>query len=95
MRITLNAPLDMHLHLREGAMLQTVAPFTAGCFSGAVIMPNLVSPVDTLAKVRKYKEEIHAASNSDSFDAYMTLFFKNYSRAELESAKDEIIGIKL
>ncbi len=76
-------------------MLQAVTPFTAGCFAGAVIMPNLVSPVDTLAKMHQYKAAIHAASNSDSFKPYMTLFFKKYSRAELEAAQKEIIGIKL
>lgn len=95
MKIVLSSPLDMHLHLREGAMLQAVAPFTTDCFAGAVIMPNLVSPVDSLEKVRRYKEQISAAGNSDSFAAHMTLFFKKYSRAELAAARKEIIGIKL
>ena len=95
MKIALTSPLDMHLHLREGSTLQAVAPITAACFAGAVIMPNLVSPVDSLAKVRKYKEEITSAGHSDSFTAYMTLFFKNYSRTELTAAGKEIIGIKL
>ncbi len=95
MKLTLNSPLDMHLHLREGEILQTVAPFTTACFAGAVIMPNLVSPVDSLKKLRKYRKQIMAAGNSDSFTAYMTLFFKNYSRSELTAAKNEIIGIKL
>ena len=95
MKIILRSPLDMHLHLREGVMLQTVAPFTTSCFAGAVIMPNLVDPVDTLKKVRKYKEEIDTASKSTTFAPYMTLFFKKYSRVELEAAKNEIIGIKL
>jgi dihydroorotase len=85
----------MHLHLREGDMLQTVAPLTTACFAGAVIMPNLVSPIDSPAKVRRYKEQIQAVGNSASFAAYMTLFFKNYSRAELAAARKEIIGIKL
>lgn len=95
MTIVLQSPLDMHVHLREGVMLQAVAPYTSSCFAGAVIMPNLVSPVDSLEKVRRYKDEIHAADNRNSFVAYMTLFFKKYSRAELTAAKDEIIGIKL
>ncbi len=76
-------------------MLQEVAPFTCSCFAGAVIMPNLVSSVDTLAKMRRYREEIDKAAQSDCFAAYMTLFFRPYSRAELLEAKDEIIGIKL
>ncbi len=95
MKIILTSPLDMHLHLREGAILQTVAPVTAACFAGAVIMPNLVSPVDSRIKLRKYKEEITSASHSDSFTPYMTLFFRKYSRPELAAVKKEIIGIKL
>ena len=95
MKIVLTSPLDMHLHLREGATLQAVAPITAACFAGAVIMPNLLSSVDSLTKVRKYKEEITSAGHSASFTAYMTLFFKNYSRTELTAVGKEIIGIKL
>ncbi len=95
MKIVLQSPLDMHLHLRENTMLQTVAPYTCSSFAGAVIMPNLVSPVDSLEKVRRYKEEIVTAGKSDTFAAYMTLFFRKYTRAELAQAKNEIIGIKL
>ncbi len=95
MHIVLNSPLDMHLHLREGDMLQAVAPMTTASFAGAVIMPNLVSPVDSPAKVRRYKEQIEAAGKSASFAAYMTLFFRNYSRAELAAVRKKIIGIKL
>lgn len=39
MEIVLDSPLDMHLHLRDGAMLRLVAPLSAGVFAGAVIMP--------------------------------------------------------
>ena len=83
MKIVLQSPLDMHLHLREDEMLQIVAPYTCSCFAGAVIMPNLVSPVDSLEKARRYREEIIKAGKSDSFAAYMTLFFRKYTRAEL------------
>ena len=77
MNIILNSPLDMHLHLREDTILQAVAPFSTSSFAGAVIMPNLVSPVDSLEKVQRYKEAVLAAGNSQSFAAYMTLFLKN------------------
>ncbi|MGB3209545.1 MAG: dihydroorotase [Desulforhopalus sp.] len=95
MKLVLNSPLDMHLHLREGAMLRAVAPFSTDNFAGAVIMPNLISPVDSLKKVRQYRQEIESAYDEQIFTAYMTLFFKNYSREELAEAKDEILGIKL
>jgi dihydroorotase len=92
---TLLMPLDMHLHLRDGVMLETVAPLSAYSFSGAVIMPNLVPPVDTLEALKSYKERIMAAVPNDYFEPYMTLFYKNYDRAFLESVADEIIAIKL
>ena len=93
--ITIRSPLDMHLHLRQGDMLKTVAPHSATPFSGAVIMPNLVEPVDTLAKLVAYRTEILNAVGNESFEPYMTLFFRNYTAAELEQAREHIIGIKL
>lgn len=95
MQITLNSPLDMHLHLREAEMLRLVAPLSARSFSGAVIMPNLLSPVDSLQKVKEYREAITSACAGLCFEPYMTLFFRTFSRAELTEIKDKIIGIKL
>jgi dihydroorotase len=92
---TILMPLDMHLHLRDAVMLENVAPLTAYSFSGAIVMPNLVPPVTTLEDVRSYKERIMAAVPNDYFEPYMTLFYKNYDKAFLESVKDEITAIKL
>ncbi len=85
----------MHLHLRDGGMLETVGPLSAETFAGAVIMPNLVPPVDELQKCLAYRERIQAACKSEAFEPFMTLFFRQYSRSELEAAKSHIIGIKL
>ncbi|MGE9292545.1 MAG: dihydroorotase [Puniceicoccales bacterium] len=93
--LTLQSPLDMHLHLRQDAMLKAVAPLTAETFAGAVIMPNLVPQVDSLERLQWYKKEILAATGRDDFEPYMTLFFRAYTREELEAAKPHIIGIKL
>jgi len=96
MLITLNAPLDMHLHLRDGDMLATVAPLSAQSFSGAIIMPNLVPPLTTKEELLAYKARIRQASKEKNFSPYMTLFFKpTYSREFLESIKDELSAIKL
>lgn len=88
-------PLDMHLHLRDAVMLETVAPLTAYSFSGAIIMPNLVPPVDTIEAVVSYRERIMAAVPNDYFEPYMTLFYKNYDKAFLEAVADKITAIKL
>ena len=92
----LNAPLDMHLHLRDGEMLENIAKTSAHTFSGAIIMPNLVPPVSSKEEVIAYKQRIMAAIGDEKFTPYMTLFFKpSYDKAFLESVKDEITAIKL
>ncbi|HEY9189540.1 MAG TPA: dihydroorotase [Sulfurovum sp.] len=96
MPLTLNAPLDMHLHLRDGEMLENIAKESARTFSGAIIMPNLVPPVSTKEEVIAYKQRIMAAIGNEKFTPYMTLFFKpSYDRAFLESVKEHITAIKL
>jgi len=92
---TLLMPLDMHLHLRDGVMLENVAPLSAYSFSGALIMPNLVPPVTTLEDVKAYKERIIAAVPNDYFEPYMTLFYKNYDKKFLADVKEHITAIKL
>ena len=94
-QFSLLSPLDMHLHLREGEMLQLVAPLSATSFAGAVIMPNLVPEVDSLERLTNYRAAILKALGAVKFTPYMTVFFKNYSRHELETLKPHIIGLKL
>ena len=90
------APLDMHLHLRDGEMLENIAKASAQTFSGAIIMPNLVPPVSTKEEVIAYKERIIKAIGNEKFTPYMTLFFKpSYDKAFLTSVRDEITAIKL
>jgi dihydroorotase len=93
--LLLAMPLDMHVHLRDGEMLNIVAPLTSYTFSGALVMPNLVPPVTTLEAVKEYRHQIKMAMESDDFEPYMTLFYQNYSREFLESVQDHITAIKI
>ena len=94
--ITLNSPLDMHLHLRDKDMLKTVAPLSSKDFAGAVIMPNLVPPVTSIEDVKSYKARIEDAIGDDDFEPFMTLFFKKeYDFDFLKEAKQYIKSIKL
>lgn len=95
MEFAVESPLDMHIHLRERDMLALVAPFSAAQFAGGVVMPNLVEPVDSLAQLRAYRAAVRTACGEATFEPYMTLFFRSYSREELVAVKDEIIGVKL
>ena len=40
--LTIRRPDDWHIHLRDGAMLRAVLPFTAAQFKRGIVMPNLV-----------------------------------------------------
>jgi len=93
--LTLNSPYDMHLHLRDEDMLKLVGPLTSATFAGAIIMPNLVPPVDTEEAMLAYEKRILEATKNDTFKPMMTLFFKPYSKSFLESVKDKITAIKL
>lgn len=93
--LTLDRPLDMHLHLRQGDMLRGVAPLSAETFAAAIIMPNLVPPVDSREAVLRYRDDILAAVTPRNFTPLMTLFFRDYSRADLEAVRDDITAIKL
>lgn len=86
MEITLDSPLDMHLHLRDGDMLKLTAPLSAS-FAGAVIMPNLVPPITTPGMMQDYGERIDQAMGSAPFTRYMTLFFTPQKEEELEKAQ--------
>ena len=59
--ITIRRPDDWHVHLRDGAMLKGVLPATARTFARAIVMPNLVPPVTTVAAAEAYRARILAA----------------------------------
>ena len=73
--LTLRRPDDMHLHLRDGAMLAAVAPESARDFARAIIMPNLVPPVATMAQAEAYRARIMAVlPKAAQFEPLMTLY---------------------
>jgi len=59
--LTLRRPDDWHVHLRDGPLLQAVAPATARCFARSIVMPNLSPPITTVAAAVAYRERIRAA----------------------------------
>ncbi len=59
--LTLRRPDDWHVHLRDGPMLDFAADLTARQFARAIVMPNLVPPVTTVAAATAYRERIFAA----------------------------------
>jgi dihydroorotase len=71
--LTIRRPDDWHLHLRDGAMLEAVAPYSARQFARAIIMPNLVPPVTTVDAASAYRNRIRAAAGP-GFEPLMTCY---------------------
>jgi dihydroorotase len=87
--LTLTRPDDWHLHVRDGAALQTVVPHTAAQFGRAIIMPNLKPPVTTAELALAYKARIVAAvPEGVQFEPLMTLYLTdNLPPEEIVKAK--------
>ena len=71
--ITIRRPDDWHVHLRDGPMLEAVAPFTARQFARAIIMPNLSPPVTSVAAAIAYRDRIAGAAGA-GFTPLMTCY---------------------
>jgi len=76
--ITIRRPDDWHVHLRDGFMLDFVAPFTARQFARAIIMPNLAPPVTRVDQAAAYRERIIAAAGP-GFTPLMTAYLTDDS----------------
>ncbi|MCY1125840.1 dihydroorotase [Frigidibacter sp. RF13] len=73
--LTIRRPDDMHLHLRDGAMLEAVLPETARHFGRAIVMPNLVPPVVTGDQAAAYRDRIlKALPEGMAFEPMMVLY---------------------
>ncbi|MBS1170222.1 MAG: pyrC [Burkholderiaceae bacterium] len=98
-QITLTRPDDFHLHLRDGAGLQSVLPHSAKQFARAIIMPNLRPPVTTTEQAIAYRERILSAlPEGMSFKPLMTLYLTDNTTAdEIKRAKESgfVHGVKL
>ncbi len=73
-KLTIRRPDDWHVHLRDGAMLEAVAPYTARQFARAIVMPNLVPPVISVGAAEAYRTRILAALPLSDFTPLMTCY---------------------
>ncbi len=91
-------PDDWHLHLRDGAELASVVPFSARVFARALVMPNLQPAVTTVELAARYRDRIRAALPADSgFEPLMTLYLTDSTpAAEIDraAASGFVVGAK-
>ena len=97
-RLTLTRPDDWHVHLRDGAAMAAVLPYTATQFARAIVMPNLRPPITTTAEALAYKQRIVAALPPGlDFTPLMTLYLTDLTPSdEIRRAKAAgVVALKL
>lgn len=108
--LTLRTPDDWHLHVRDGAALQSVVAASARQFGRAIIMPNLRPPVTTVAEAEAYRDRITEAlegavarqelssAQAASFQPLMTLYLTETTTVDeirRAAAGDVVAAVKL
>ncbi|WP_416761136.1 dihydroorotase [Roseateles sp. So40a] len=96
--LVLTRPDDWHVHLRDGAALQSVVPYTARQFARAIAMPNLKPPITTAEQALAYRERILAAVPAGvDFEPLMTLYLTDRTTpADIAAAKAAgVVALKL
>jgi dihydroorotase len=97
--LAIRRPDDWHVHLRDGAALAAVLPFTAARFGRAIVMPNLKSPIVSTDLAAAYRQRVLAALPAGSrFAPLMTLYLTDVTTPqEIERAARSgfVHGVKL
>lgn len=96
--LTIIRPDDFHLHVRDGAALKAVVPYTARQMGRALIMPNLKPPVTSVAQALAYKQQIlDAVPQGVSFEPLMCLYLTDNTTPQTvrEAKAAGIVAFKL
>lgn len=81
--LTLLSPDDWHIHLRDGAALTNTVADAARSFRRAIVMPNLVPPVNNAEQAIAYRQRIEQQIPAGSqFEPLMVLYLTDNTTAE-------------
>ncbi|EFX04581.1 amidohydrolase 2 [Grosmannia clavigera kw1407] len=95
-RLELPPAADMHVHMRQGELMNLVVPTVVqGGVDTVFVMPNLVPPLTTIDRVLEYEKELKAIAPDVTF--LMSLFLHESITPEVvkKAAAAGITGIKL
>lgn len=96
--LTLTAPDDWHIHLRDGTNLQTTVRDAARQFRRAIVMPNLTPPIVTAQQAMSYRKRILTAlPENANFEPLMVLYLTDKTTAEeiREAKRAGVVACKL
>ena len=95
--IKIRKPNDFHHHLRDYKTLEVSVKHCFRHFKNAIVMPNLIPPVTTIAQALEYRNRIKLYDDSDG-NPMMTLYLhEDIQMQDLLNFKNhkEMFGIKL
>ena len=82
-QLKITRPDDWHLHLRDGPVLPHVVAASAAQFSRAIVMPNLLPPITTVAQALAYRDRILTSlPRGVAFEPLMTLYLTDNTSPE-------------
>lgn len=92
-------PDDMHCHLRDDVVLTNTMTQTAANFARAIVMPNLVPPLTSVAQIVAYKDKLLQAKPTHlNFRPLFTIYLVhslNKSQIAEFSQHPDIFALKL
>ncbi|MFD1214987.1 dihydroorotase [Microbulbifer celer] len=97
-KITLRAPDDWHIHLRDGDALPRTVGDAARQFRRAIIMPNLVPPVTNAQGAQAYKARIQdSIPEGTQFEPLMVIYLTDNTTPEIvrEAHAAGVVAAKL
>ncbi|KUJ15595.1 Dihydroorotase [Mollisia scopiformis] len=95
--LELPASADFHVHLRDGAMMETVVPsIRRGGVNTVYVMPNLIPPLTSASDALAYKDRLQKQDSSGKINYLLTLYLhEKITPAVVKGAKAQgIVGIK-
>lgn len=97
--LTITRPDDWHVHLRDGRALTHTVRDVARYFGRAIVMPNLVPPITSVADACAYHERImQQVPGSSCFRPLMTLYLTEHTSLQtVREAQDSdlVVAFKL
>ena len=96
--LTITAPDDWHIHLRDDEALKLTVSHAAESFQRAIVMPNLVPPVTNAERAIAYKNRILASVPAGlGFEPLMVLYLtdKTDPKTIVEAHEEGIVACKL
>ncbi|KAJ5041208.1 uncharacterized protein L3040_005759 [Drepanopeziza brunnea f. sp. 'multigermtubi'] len=96
--LELPAAADFHVHLRDGAMMETIVPLIrTGGVNTVYVMPNLVPPLTSASAAMAYKDRLQKLNPEAEVNYLMTLYLhESITPAVVKGAKAQgIVGIKV